>query len=127
MTVTVQAGARVRELVEALRPHGLTLMNYASIREQQIGGFTQVSAHGTGARQGMPIRFPDCSLILCRCICVRSPHPPPLTGHSFPVCLHIVHQRIRVYSPRPLPWPGYLPPPWPGHNAQTVRQRVARP
>jgi L-galactono-1,4-lactone dehydrogenase len=24
-------------------------MNYASIREQQIGGFTQVGAHGTGA------------------------------------------------------------------------------
>ena len=50
MTVTVQAGARVLELVEALRPFGLTLANYASIREQQIGGFTQVGAHGTGAR-----------------------------------------------------------------------------
>ena len=49
MTVTVQAGIRVRELVEALRPCGLTLKNYASIREQQIGGFTQVGAHGTGA------------------------------------------------------------------------------
>ncbi|CAG9464777.1 unnamed protein product [Pedinophyceae sp. YPF-701] len=48
--VTVQAGARVQEVVEALRPHGLTLQNYASIREQQIGGFTQVSAHGTGAK-----------------------------------------------------------------------------
>jgi len=48
--VTVQAGARVREVVEALRPHGLTLQNYASIREQQMGGFTQVGAHGTGAR-----------------------------------------------------------------------------
>lgn len=40
--VRVQAGARVAELVEALRPHGLTLQNYASIREQQIGGFIQV-------------------------------------------------------------------------------------
>ena len=49
MTVTVRAGARVLELVEKLRPHGLTLANYASIREQQIGGFTQVGAHGTGA------------------------------------------------------------------------------
>lgn len=39
--VTVQAGARVQEVVEALRPHGLTLQNYASIREQSIGGFTQ--------------------------------------------------------------------------------------
>lgn len=40
--VRVQAGARVAEVVEALRPHGLTLQNYASIREQQIGGFIQV-------------------------------------------------------------------------------------
>ena len=39
--VTLQAGARVQEVVEALRPHGLTLQNYASIREQSIGGFTQ--------------------------------------------------------------------------------------
>ena len=40
--VTVQAGARVQEVVEALRPHGLTLQNFASIREQSIGGYTQV-------------------------------------------------------------------------------------
>ena len=30
------------QVVEQLRPHGLTLQNYASIREQSIGGFTQV-------------------------------------------------------------------------------------
>lgn len=47
--VRVQAGIRVAEVVEALRPHGLTLQNYASIREQQISGFIQVGAHGTGA------------------------------------------------------------------------------
>lgn len=46
--VTVQAGARVQEVVEALRPHGLTLQNYASIREQSIGGFTQVGFTTTG-------------------------------------------------------------------------------
>jgi L-galactono-1,4-lactone dehydrogenase len=34
--------------VEALRPHGLTLPNLASIAEQQMGGFVQVGAHGTG-------------------------------------------------------------------------------
>ena len=50
--VTCQAGIRISELVEELRPHGLTLQNYASIREQQVGGFTQVGAHGTGA--GIP-------------------------------------------------------------------------
>ena len=46
--VTVQAGARVSQVVEALRPHGLTLPNLASIAEQQMGGFVQVGAHGTG-------------------------------------------------------------------------------
>ncbi|CAI5507046.1 unnamed protein product [Closterium sp. Naga37s-1] len=50
--VHVQAGARVEQVIEALRPHGLTLQNYASVREQQIGGFIQVGAHGTGA--GIP-------------------------------------------------------------------------
>ena len=48
-TVTVQAGARVSHLLEALRPYGLTLPNLASIAEQQMGGFVQVGAHGTGA------------------------------------------------------------------------------
>ena len=54
-------------MVAALRPHNLTLQNYASIAEQQVGGFiqvpfrpsvvqshadglyVQVGAHGTGA------------------------------------------------------------------------------
>lgn len=48
--VRVQAGTRVNQLVDALRPYGLTLQNFASIQEQQIGGFIQVGAHGTGAR-----------------------------------------------------------------------------
>jgi len=47
--VTVEAGIRVSQLVEELRHHGLTLQNYASIAEQQIGGFIQIGAHGTGA------------------------------------------------------------------------------
>ncbi|GLC43145.1 hypothetical protein PLESTM_001435600 [Pleodorina starrii] len=50
MQITVQAGARVQQVVEALAPQGLALQNYASIREQQIGGITQVGAHGTGPR-----------------------------------------------------------------------------
>jgi L-galactono-1,4-lactone dehydrogenase len=47
-TVTVQAGARVSQVIEALRPYHLTLPNLASIAEQQMGGFVQVGAHGTG-------------------------------------------------------------------------------
>jgi len=46
-TVTVQAGIRVAELVDALREHGLTLQNFASIREQQVGGFIQVCCKKT--------------------------------------------------------------------------------
>lgn len=49
MTVTVQAGARVSQVLDALHPHELTLPNLASIAEQQIGGFVSVGAHGTGA------------------------------------------------------------------------------
>eukprot|EP00890_Picochlorum_soloecismus_P005470 jgi/Picsp_1/5924/NSC_03281-R1_l-galactono- -lactone dehydrogenase len=47
--VTVQCGARVQDVADELRKHGLTLQNYASIREQTIGGFTQIGAHGSGA------------------------------------------------------------------------------
>lgn len=53
-TVKVQAGATVNQVVDALRPHGLTLENFASITEQQVGGFIQVGAHGTG-RQIPPV------------------------------------------------------------------------
>ena len=51
-TVTVQAGARVQAVTDALRPHGLTLPVYASIREQSIGGYVQAGVHGTGATIG---------------------------------------------------------------------------
>lgn len=48
--VRVQAGIRVQGLVDAIKDYDLTLQNFASIREQQIGGIVQVGAHGTGAR-----------------------------------------------------------------------------
>nr|GMD42996.1 L-galactono-1,4-lactone dehydrogenase, mitochondrial [Ipomoea batatas] len=48
--VTVQAGIRVQQLVDSIKEYGLTLQNFASIREQQVGGIVQVGAHGTGAR-----------------------------------------------------------------------------
>uniref|UniRef100_A0A6B2L2Q7 FAD-binding PCMH-type domain-containing protein n=1 Tax=Arcella intermedia TaxID=1963864 RepID=A0A6B2L2Q7_9EUKA len=46
---TFQAGATVSDVVKKLRPYGLTLQNFASISEQQLGGLIQVGAHGTGA------------------------------------------------------------------------------
>ena len=49
MAVTVEAGARVSHVVDALREYNLTLPNLASIAEQQMGGFVQIGAHGTGA------------------------------------------------------------------------------
>lgn len=48
--VRVQAGIRVQQLVDGIKDYGITLQNFASIREQQIGGIVQVGAHGTGAR-----------------------------------------------------------------------------
>ncbi|XP_027176145.1 L-galactono-1,4-lactone dehydrogenase, mitochondrial [Coffea eugenioides] len=48
--VRVQAGIRVQQLVDGIKDYGLTLQNFASIREQQVGGIVQVGAHGTGAR-----------------------------------------------------------------------------
>jgi hypothetical protein len=42
--VRVEAGCRVQQVADELKQYGLSLQNYASIREQQIGGFTQVGA-----------------------------------------------------------------------------------
>lgn len=47
--VTVQAGCRVQHVADYLRPRGLSLQNYASIREQQVGGFTQVRCREQGS------------------------------------------------------------------------------
>eukprot|EP00981_Chlorochromonas_danica_P006280 scaffold1348_cov184-Ochromonas_danica.AAC.7 len=47
-TVTVGAGARVSDVLKALAAHGLTLANFSSIQEQQLAGWTQIAAHGTG-------------------------------------------------------------------------------
>mmetsp|Transcript_10578 Transcript_10578/g.34950 ORF Transcript_10578/g.34950 Transcript_10578/m.34950 type:complete len:561 (-) Transcript_10578:164-1846(-) len=51
-TVRVECGARVDQVLDALSHKGLTLENLASIAAQQIGGFVQVGAHGTGATLG---------------------------------------------------------------------------
>jgi len=48
-TVTVGAGVTVEDLLHELKRHGMTLENFSSIKEQQIAGWTQVAAHGTGA------------------------------------------------------------------------------
>ena len=46
--VKVEAGVSVGTVLHELRQHGLTLQNFSSITEQQVGGWTQVAAHGTG-------------------------------------------------------------------------------
>ena len=48
MTCTVGAGITVSAVLKELSKHNLTLENFSSIQEQQIGGWMQVSAHGTG-------------------------------------------------------------------------------
>ena len=76
--VTVGAGATVSKVLQELRKHGLTLQNFSSIQEQQIGGWTQVAAHGTGCTlptvdemiQKMTIVSPVCGpLTLSRVDC----------------------------------------------------------
>jgi L-galactono-1,4-lactone dehydrogenase len=47
--VTLQAGARLEVALAALRAAGWTLQNFSSIKEQQVGGWTQAGCHGTGA------------------------------------------------------------------------------
>ncbi len=49
-TVTVGGGAKVSTVLKELKKHNLTLENFSSIQEQQIGGWTQVAAHGTGCK-----------------------------------------------------------------------------
>ena len=47
LEVTVEAG--ITGHYWQLGKVGLTLANFSSIKEQQMGGWTQVAAHGTGA------------------------------------------------------------------------------
>ena len=49
-TVTVGGGAKVSTILKELKKYNLTLENFSSIQEQQIGGWTQVAAHGTGCK-----------------------------------------------------------------------------
>lgn len=66
--VTVGAGACVADILKELSKYDLTLENFSSIQEQQIGGWTQVAAHGTGAT--LPtgiIRFFFLALSHCSC------------------------------------------------------------
>eukprot|EP00940_MAST-03C_sp_MAST-3C-sp2_P002554 g2554.t1 len=49
MQITVEAGAKVSAVLQELKKYNLTLENFSSIQEQQVGGWTQMAAHGTGA------------------------------------------------------------------------------
>ena len=48
--VTVQAGARLADVNEALAKHGLAFDNFGSIVVQTAGGYTGTGSHGTGGR-----------------------------------------------------------------------------
>src|SRR5262252_6133946 len=49
---TVQAGVRLKDLVEMLALDGLALRNMGSITEQSIAGAISTGTHGTGIRLG---------------------------------------------------------------------------
>jgi L-gulono-1,4-lactone dehydrogenase len=48
--VRVQAGARLKDVNEALAQHGLALDNFGSIVTQTAGGYLGTGSHGTGGR-----------------------------------------------------------------------------
>lgn len=51
-TATVQAGIRLKNLIPALRGHGLGMQNLGSIGEQSIAGAVATATHGTGLSFG---------------------------------------------------------------------------
>ena len=69
LLIWLQAGCRIAELATALRGAGLTLPNYASIREQAVGGFIQVYA-----LYPIPFILPDVSV-------AHGPSDPTLERH----------------------------------------------
>ncbi len=50
--VTVEAGIRLRSLIDQLDAHGLALSNLGSVTQQSIAGATSTGTHGSGARFG---------------------------------------------------------------------------
>ena len=46
--VKCDAGCTVRDVLDALAEHDMTLSNFSSITDQTIAGWTAVGAHGTG-------------------------------------------------------------------------------
>ena len=103
---TVEAGATVGDVVKELKQHGLTLENFASINEQQLGGFTQVGCHGTGPH------IPPCdeqvlsmSLVTPGCGTLRVERNDPLFRFAAVGlgCLGVVHTlTMRVVPNTPL-------------------------
>jgi hypothetical protein len=79
LQVRVQAGARVQAVADALQPHGITLQNYASIREQTVGGFTQVGRRvgGGGGEDGWLCVCMRAWLNACGCMA-----PPVVVGEG---------------------------------------------
>ena len=47
--VVVGSGTTVAKVLKELEKHSLTLENFSSIQEQQVGGWTQMAADGTGS------------------------------------------------------------------------------
>jgi L-galactono-1,4-lactone dehydrogenase len=82
--VTVGAGATVKQVLHELQKHGLTLQNFSSIQEQQIGGWMQVSAHGTGCK----LSTVD-DMILRLTLAVPTGGILPLSEDNYPFLFHL--------------------------------------
>lgn len=59
----MQAGCRIQQVADHLKPYGLTLENYASIREQQVGGFAQVGVGWSGVGAGEGVTVDGCCIM----------------------------------------------------------------
>ncbi|GFP80863.1 l-galactono-1 4-lactone dehydrogenase mitochondrial [Phtheirospermum japonicum] len=64
--VRVEAGIRVQQLVDGIKEYGLTLQNFASIREQQIGGIVQLVTPSKGTIEISKEKDPEL-FYLARC------------------------------------------------------------
>ena len=70
------------QLADELKKYGLTLTNYASIREQSVGGFIQVWVASLAAQRALKLRLPpECAFS----------SKPAITGRVLPLEATYIH------------------------------------
>jgi FAD-linked oxidoreductase len=119
--VTVQAGMRLRNLVEILAAHGLALLNLGDINEQTIAGAIATGTHGTGAGFGCLSTFVEALTLVAGTgeviRCSATEHPDVFAaarvglgalGVITEVTLRCVDAFVLHADERPMPLPDML-------------------